>query len=219
MGDKTIGELIRDYRKQNNLSLGQFAKQCGISKTYIYILENGRNSGAFPSPTLDSLTAIANAMDVPVIQLLAEMGIVDASAMSAYLYGSDSDIEPFDYIPLTQKNLNEAVPEGRLILLPFRPPRLNQFVYIPVYDKPYMIVTHTVTAIYGGVFEAWSETFDTVTFTLLDINKNVFLTHKEAGFALEAWKRAKRTQKSRDVSKLKRPPLTWRDSKSDFSDA
>lgn len=217
LGDKTIGTLIRDYRKQKNLSLGQFAKQCGISKTYIYTLENGKPSGEFPSPTLNSLVALANTMEMSLLQLLIELGTIDSTSKSANQNGSDNAIEPFERIPLTQKNLNEAVPEGRLILLPFRPPRLNELVYTPIYSDPYMVTAHNVTAVYGGVFEAWSETFDIITFTLFDINKSVFLTRKEAAFALEAWRRGKRTQKTQTIPK-KRPPLTWRDSKSDFSD-
>lgn len=35
----TIGEIIKDYRTEHNMSYEEFAKKCGFSKSYVYALE------------------------------------------------------------------------------------------------------------------------------------------------------------------------------------
>lgn len=48
----TLGQLIRDYRKQHHQTMEDFAQASGLSKAYISILERNRNpsTGQRPIP-------------------------------------------------------------------------------------------------------------------------------------------------------------------------
>lgn len=67
-----LGEIIKKYRKENNLSLGAFASKCGLSYTYISMLEKNIDyrTGKPIAPTLDSVKYISNAMNIPIDDLL-----------------------------------------------------------------------------------------------------------------------------------------------------
>ena len=39
----TLGDIIRSYRETNNITLGEFATTCSLSKGYISMLENNIN--------------------------------------------------------------------------------------------------------------------------------------------------------------------------------
>jgi transcriptional regulator with XRE-family HTH domain len=62
------------------LTLAQVAEQAGLSLPYVSNLERGRGN-----PTLDALTALARALDVPLASLL----------------GADGDDDPFDTVLAT----------------------------------------------------------------------------------------------------------------------
>lgn len=67
-----LGEIIKKYRKENNLSLRAFASKCGLSYTYISMLEKNIDyrTGKPIAPTLDSVKYISNAMNIPIDDLL-----------------------------------------------------------------------------------------------------------------------------------------------------
>lgn len=68
----SIGELIKNYRTEHNLSQRKFAAQCGgITNGYIAMLEMGRNpsTGKPIIPSIDKLAAIANGMGMSLDQL------------------------------------------------------------------------------------------------------------------------------------------------------
>ena len=67
-----IGNVIKKYRKENNLSLRAFASKCGLSYTYISMLEKNIDyrTGKPIAPTLDSVKYISNAMNIPIDDLL-----------------------------------------------------------------------------------------------------------------------------------------------------
>lgn len=67
-----LGEVIKKYREQNNLSLRAFASKCGLSYTYISMLEKNTDyrTGKPIAPTLDSVKYIATAMNIPIDDLL-----------------------------------------------------------------------------------------------------------------------------------------------------
>ena len=68
-----IGTIIKRYRKENNLSLRDFAIKCGTSHSYIAMLENKKNSktGEPIIPTITMLIKIANALDMNVNDLIS----------------------------------------------------------------------------------------------------------------------------------------------------
>lgn len=67
-----LGEIIKKYRKENNLSLRAFASKCGLSYTYISMLEKNIDyrTGKPIAPTLDSVKYISKAMNIPIDDLL-----------------------------------------------------------------------------------------------------------------------------------------------------
>ena len=68
----TVGELIKKYREENNLSQRQFAAMCGLSNGYISMLEKNENPRTkLPvNPTIPALKAIAKTMQLTLDDLL-----------------------------------------------------------------------------------------------------------------------------------------------------
>lgn len=71
----TLGNIIKQYRSENSLSMEEFAKRCSLSKGYISMIENGinpRNNKPI-APTLPSISRIASAMNLELDELLKIM--------------------------------------------------------------------------------------------------------------------------------------------------
>lgn len=68
-----LGQIIKDYRSLNNLSMQEFADRAKISKGYVSMLENGKNyrSGEPIVPTLETVAKISGAMSLSVGALLS----------------------------------------------------------------------------------------------------------------------------------------------------
>ena len=62
-----IGETIRSYRLQKGLSQGDIEKKTGLLRCYLSRVENGHTI-----PSLDTLSKIATAMDLPLGSFFAE---------------------------------------------------------------------------------------------------------------------------------------------------
>ena len=71
----TLGDIIRDYRVQNGMSMQDFAALSGLSRAYISILERNVNPSTKrpPIPSLHTIQAAASAMGCDVNQLIATM--------------------------------------------------------------------------------------------------------------------------------------------------
>ena len=69
---KTLGEIIKEYRQENSLSLREFSKKCGLSHTYIDKLEKGVDprSGKPVEPTIDVLEKVSSALSINLQELL-----------------------------------------------------------------------------------------------------------------------------------------------------
>lgn len=67
-----LGEIIKNYREKHELSLRGFANKCGLSYTYISMLENGKDyrTGKPIAPTLDTVKYVSKAMNLPIEDLL-----------------------------------------------------------------------------------------------------------------------------------------------------
>ena len=186
-----MGLIIAKYRKKNKLTVRQFASKCGLSKAYISLLENGRaGSDKPPSPSLSAVLAIAEAMEMDASDLLKKLGLTFDPVNPAAKASSPTEIKPFEYIEPTIDNLNAAAREGRLLILPFKAPRKQDLVYVPMYAQDGMVVAHVVTSVSGGIYKAYSEYSGTIEFNLYDINRIVFMTRKGASDALNEWKKA-----------------------------
>lgn len=71
----TLGQLIRDYRKQHHQTMEDFAQASGLSKAYISILERNRNpsTGQPAIPSAKTIQRVAKAMGQPVALLLSQL--------------------------------------------------------------------------------------------------------------------------------------------------
>ena len=68
----TLGDLIKNYRDRNNITIGEFASACSLSKGYISMLENNINPRTNKpiSPTLPSMAKVASGMGIELDALL-----------------------------------------------------------------------------------------------------------------------------------------------------
>ena len=62
-----IGETIRTFRLQKGMSQGDIEKRTGLLRCYLSRVENGHTI-----PSLDTLSKIAGAMEVPLSQFFSE---------------------------------------------------------------------------------------------------------------------------------------------------
>lgn len=67
-----LGDLIKEYRLKNNLSLRDFAQKCGLSHTYISALEKNIDprTGKPIAPTLDTVKYISKGMHLSIEEIL-----------------------------------------------------------------------------------------------------------------------------------------------------
>lgn len=67
-----LGELIREYRDQHELSQRQFAEKCDLSNGYISILEKGTNpnTGKPVTPTIPQLKKLAAGLGMSMMDML-----------------------------------------------------------------------------------------------------------------------------------------------------
>ena len=67
-----LGDLIKEYRINNKLSLRDFARRCGLSHTYISALEKNIDprTGKPIAPTLDTIKYISKGMNLSIEEIL-----------------------------------------------------------------------------------------------------------------------------------------------------
>ena len=70
-----LGQHIRRYRKANRWTLSLFATTFGLSKSYLWELENG----TLTNPTLEVMVKVAKATDTTLARIatLAAAGMVE----------------------------------------------------------------------------------------------------------------------------------------------
>lgn len=64
-----LSRILSNYRKQNKLSMREFAKRCNISNAYISLIENEETK----SPTFEMLNKLANGMQIDINELIRQM--------------------------------------------------------------------------------------------------------------------------------------------------
>lgn len=95
-----IGMMIRSYRLQKGMSQGDIEKRTGLLRCYLSRVENGHTV-----PSLDTLSKIAHALDVPLAQFFSEDSLrqeLDAHKLS------DDEIRFLTQIRRYSTNLNES---------------------------------------------------------------------------------------------------------------
>ena len=109
-----LGEIIKNYRREHSMSLRDFAQSCGMSHSYISMLEDGKNSktGEPMVPTLASLKKIATALGMTLNELMSiadDMPVMLKQPSDVFISYKDEDSDTrklFDSLgirPVTRK--------------------------------------------------------------------------------------------------------------------
>ncbi|WP_109485326.1 helix-turn-helix domain-containing protein [Occallatibacter savannae] len=95
-----IGTTIRAHRLQKGLSQGDIEKKTGLLRCYLSRVENGHTV-----PSLDTLSKIALALDLPIAQFFAE------DSLGGHMNGahlSDDELRFLTQIRRYSTNLNDS---------------------------------------------------------------------------------------------------------------
>lgn len=95
-----IGTTIRTFRLQKGLSQGDIEKKTGLLRCYLSRVENGHTV-----PSLDTLSKIAQALDLPISQFFADDSL-DLKLNTQKL--SDDELRFLTQIRRYSSNLNES---------------------------------------------------------------------------------------------------------------
>ena len=70
-----LGQIIKEYREANDLTLTDFAKRSGLSRTYVYHIESGINAHGVPFEPdgVDVLNSCAKAMRMSFTDLYVKI--------------------------------------------------------------------------------------------------------------------------------------------------
>jgi transcriptional regulator with XRE-family HTH domain len=102
-----IGTTIRAHRLQKGLSQGDIEKKTGLLRCYLSRVENGHTV-----PSLDTLSKIATALDLPIAQFFADDSKSPAKFNTKKL--TDEEMRFLTQIRRYASNLNES--DRRLLL-------------------------------------------------------------------------------------------------------
>jgi transcriptional regulator with XRE-family HTH domain len=95
-----IGTTIRAFRLQKGLSQGDIEKKTGLLRCYLSRVENGHTV-----PSLDTLSKIATALDLPISQFFSEEA--SGRSLSTQKF-SDDELRFLTQIRRYSSNLNES---------------------------------------------------------------------------------------------------------------
>ncbi|MDR3792046.1 MAG: helix-turn-helix transcriptional regulator [Terracidiphilus sp.] len=95
-----IGTTIRAHRLQKGLSQGDIEKKTGLLRCYLSRVENGHTI-----PSLDTLSKIAIALDVPIAQFFADDSLNRQLGNQKL---SDDELRFLTQIRRYSSNLNES---------------------------------------------------------------------------------------------------------------
>ncbi|MFV0382356.1 MAG: XRE family transcriptional regulator [Breznakia sp.] len=122
-----LGNMIKDYRKEKNISMGEFAKLSRVSKAYIGMLEKDNNPSTNKpiAPSLEVIKKVADAMNMDLNILLdkidgqvslnnenEELGkMISASGIKVPIYNnlylrSNKNEEILGYVEVSKSVLN-----------------------------------------------------------------------------------------------------------------
>ena len=102
-----IGDRLRAVRGEKNLSQGDIEKRTGLLRCYLSRVENGHTI-----PSLDTLSKIAGAMELPLSQFFAESGHSNGSKGLPQL--SDDEVRFLSQIRRYSVSLNDS--DRKLVL-------------------------------------------------------------------------------------------------------
>jgi transcriptional regulator with XRE-family HTH domain len=95
-----IGTSIRAYRLQKGLSQGDIEKKTGLLRCYLSRVENGHTV-----PSLDTLSKIARALDLPITQFFAADSVGRQTNLQQL---TDEELHFLTQIRRYSSNLNDS---------------------------------------------------------------------------------------------------------------
>ena len=101
MNSMNIGDTIRSFRLQKGMSQGDIEKRTGLLRCYLSRVENGHTV-----PSLDTLSKIAGAMELPLSHFFSEPGNNNGSKALPQL--SDDELRFLSQIRRYSANLNDS---------------------------------------------------------------------------------------------------------------
>lgn len=102
-----IGQTIRNYRLQKGMSQGDIEKRTGLLRCYLSRVENGHTV-----PSLDTLSKIAGAMEVPLAQFFSDSGHSNGGKALPQL--SDDEVRFLSQVRRYSVGLNDS--DRKLVL-------------------------------------------------------------------------------------------------------
>ena len=107
----TLGDILKQYRERNEVSMEEFSKQSSLSKGYISMLENNinpRNNKPI-APTLPTIQKIANGMNIDIDVLLKALDSEQEISL-------DSDITTDNSSPSIYTCMGQRIKQRRTIM-------------------------------------------------------------------------------------------------------
>lgn len=91
----TLGDIVKNYRLENNYSMDDFSKISGLSKGYISMLEKNKNprNGKPISPSLATIKQISIALNIDFDDLIKMIDSEQTVNLSKSHLDDQSDVE------------------------------------------------------------------------------------------------------------------------------
>ena len=107
----TLGEIIKGFRELHGISQRQFSRMSGLSNSYISQLEaNFNNKNGLPiSPSLEAIKQAADAMDVPLDDVLRKMDDVEVDISGAGIDGDELSVRIMRLIHRLPDHLKHSI--------------------------------------------------------------------------------------------------------------
>lgn len=96
-----LGDIIKEYRNKNKLSMREFAQRCNLSHTYIAALEKNIDSrtGKPIAPTLETVRDVAKGLNMSIYELLKILDDNQEFVINSNKTSSSTVIEVYGTIP------------------------------------------------------------------------------------------------------------------------
>lgn len=128
----TLGDIIKEFRILNKLSMDEFGKMSGISKSYISMLENNRDPRGNPiNPSIETIDKVAGAIGVDLDDLMSQIDqdvVVNRKPSSslADFDNSDDDTSKWKFIKYCYDHASQEDKNRVLTILKVRE-KWNEF--------------------------------------------------------------------------------------------
>ena len=98
-----IGETIRNYRLQKNMSQGDIEKRTGLLRCYLLRVENGHTI-----PSLDTLAKIARSMELSLAQFFVDQSTENGKPTNSVPQLTDDEVRFLAQIRRYSPSLNDS---------------------------------------------------------------------------------------------------------------